>query len=155
MRFISNTTIAIVVVMLIIFVFAPMGVKRTNITCDGVITERYTNSVTRHPKARLGLVFEEISPLFFWADERRRLNYSYAHINESGGVDRWMENGIPFEQYNDTFASAGIIEDGSETNRTALFYDNISGLAQLVIVQDERRVIFDGFCDLSQPAIVE
>jgi hypothetical protein len=151
MRSAAVTFAVVVALIFLVAVASPFGVKRTHLTCDGVVTYKYPVETTRHPNARLGITIEELNPLLFWADERRTFSYSYAYITDDGRVERVMDNSIPFAGFNDVFLSASKSEgDGSSL---ALFYDNISGLVQLVLIGDETKRVFDGFCKVGKQAV--
>lgn len=148
-----STAVALAIIAALIFLVAvasPIGAKRTHLTCDGVVTDKYADEATRHPNARLGITIEELSPILFWAAEHRTFSYSYAYITDDGRVERVMDNSIPFVGFNDVFLSAAQNEGGENL---ALFYDNISGLVQLVLISGDSKILFDGFCEVGKQAV--
>lgn len=144
---------ALVVGVLLLSFLVSAGHSQAHVTCRGALTEGNGAAKIRHPDARLGMTFHELKPIIFWADHSKYYDYSRVHITESGKVERWMQNSLPLDGFNSTFVSSFRKNEGGISE--GMFYDNISGLVQLVWKYEGGVTTFEGFCEVTEQAITK
>ncbi|MBX7532034.1 hypothetical protein K3165_03740 [Qipengyuania sp. 1XM1-15A] len=139
---------------LALLLIARTGIDIAEVRCDGTVKRVDNGSISEPLVARLGLRFEQFDDFVFWADQKQRFSFSLTYFEEDGSVGRWQDALIPLEEFNSTYASAGVSERlDSQDSNPALFYDNIAGMAQLVLPIGEAKLNFDGHCSEAEFAI--